>query len=87
MFSFRHYDDWNEVWQGDKAQGRKGLVFKLKLLLSSALLSVVLFTNKILLLRISYENQSKHFKNSMAKITIMVIPPPVTLQPVSYGMF
>ena len=30
MFAFSHYDDWNEVWQGDKAQGRKGLVFKLK---------------------------------------------------------
>ena len=85
MFSFRHYDDWNEVWQGDKAQGRKGLVFKLKLLLSSALLIVVLCTNQIPWLII--ENHSKHFKNSMAKITNTVIPPPVTLQPVSYGMF
>ena len=27
-FGYSHYEDWNEVWQGDKAQGRKGLVSK-----------------------------------------------------------
>ena len=46
IFAFSHYEDWNEVWQGDQAQGRKGLVSKLELLLSSALSSAILFTNE-----------------------------------------
>ena len=43
IFAFSHYEDWNEVWQGDQAQGRKGFGLTL---LSSATSSAVLSTNE-----------------------------------------
>ena len=39
IFAFSHYEDWNEVWQGDQAQGRKGLVSNSSLALHLALSS------------------------------------------------
>ena len=86
MLDFRHYEDWNEVWKGDKEQGRKGLVWNHSL----PPLLVVSLAPPLqchVVRKFLFSNRFKPFKNCMAKTTSTVTLQHVILQHVSYGMF